>query len=145
MIAFFLSLWALVPSVNAWLDRKGAKRNYLLVGLVRGIAAVLHGALFFPSGFYFHGRPVWELSWGELLAIYIPIFLFQGTAFWILFELQMNAYRKKPWDYYDRKEKDSGWVDRFFAWAGPVAHKWAKGLALILCILSIITIYYQRS
>lgn len=145
MIAFFLSLWALVPSVNAWLDRKGAKRHYLLVNIIRGIAAVLHGALFFPTDFLFHGRHVWDLSWGELLAILVPIVVFHLTSFWILFELQLNAYRKKPWDYYDRKEKDSGWIDRFFAWAGPVAHKIAKGLALILCILAIITIYHQRS
>jgi hypothetical protein len=158
MIAFFLSLWSIVPSVNAWMDRKGAKRNYLLVGLVRGMAAVLHGALFFPSGFYFHGRPVWELSWGELLAIYVPIFLFQGTSFWILFELLLNILRKKlslniyseqSILYYDHKEKDSGWIDGFFKWlgpkAGPIAHAVAKVAALILCILSIITIYYQRA
>lgn len=139
-----LLLWLIAPITNAVLDRKGPKRVYWIVNLIRFMAAVLHGALFFPSSWMPWNTPINELSGWRLLMIWLPVLIFQMTSFWIVFELILNRFLKRPWLYYDHKEKDSGLIDRFFAWAGPTAHKVAKLAALILCILSAIVIILQR-
>ncbi len=124
MKEFFLTLWLLPISGNIYLDRKGRKPFYLAMFIIRGIAAICHGVLFNPQN----------------TADYLPVFIFQVTSFWLLFELGLNILQKRPLLYYDRKEGDSGWIDRFFAFVGPTWHAVAKFCALIVCILSIIYI-----
>jgi hypothetical protein len=125
MIAFFLLLWLIPIAANVLADRNGRKPNYLVMFILRGMAAILHGVLFEPDNF------------GE----YFPVLVFQVTSFWLIFEATLNYLREKPLLYYDTVEKDSGYIDRFFAWAGNPAHTIAKVCTLILCILSIIVIY----
>jgi len=125
MITLKLLLWLLPIGANIYADRKGRKPNYIQMFVIRGMAAIAHGILFNPHN-------MWD---------YAPVFVFQITSFWILFEIGLNIVTKKPILYYDRKEGDSGTIDRFFKWAGPGAHLVAKLAALVLCILSIIVIY----
>jgi hypothetical protein len=75
---------------------------------------------------------------------YWPLFLFQVTSFWLIFEIALNIVRGREVFYYDRKEKDSGWIDRFFAWAGPVWHFIAKLITFALMVWSIILIYKRN-
>ena len=126
-ITVFLLVWLLPIGANVWADRTGRKPNYLMMFILRGMAAILHGVMFQPE------------NWGE----YFPVFVFQVTSFWLFFEAALNIVRKKPLLYYDMKEGDSGWIDRFFKWTGKPAHTVAKIAALILMILSIIVIYHR--
>lgn len=136
-ILWRLLVWLIVPIVNAYADRKGAKRHYYIIFILRAGAAIVHGALFINDY-----KGYWYYWW--------PVLLFQVTSFWIFFELLLNIwwnrYHKDPREkrallYYDRKEKDSGWIDRFFAWTGPAMHTTAKILALAIMIFSTILIY----
>jgi len=133
MIALKLLVWLFVPMTNAWLDRKGAKRDYLVVNLIRGIVLIL----------YLGG--VWKVEGGydfiHDIGYLLPYVLYCFTSYWILFELLLNKLRGKDWLYYDTVEKDSGWVDRFFAWAGKETHYWIKFLAFVIMLVSILSIY----
>jgi hypothetical protein len=121
----FLLLWLIPIAVNIYTDRKGRKPNYLQMFIIRGMAAILHGILFNPHN----------------MLDYLPVFIFQVTSFWVLFEIGLNIIRKKPLLYYDQKELDSGILDRFFAKRGTTIHLIAKIVAVLLCILSVIVIY----
>lgn len=128
MTTFLLLLWLIPIAVNVYLDRNGRKPNYLKVNIARGMAAIVHGALFNPSNFY----------------DYLPVFIFQITTYWLFFELALNIIRGKELMYYDRFEKDSGYIDRFFAWAGRELHVICKFASLVFMILSIILIYMNH-
>ena len=128
MITIFLLLWLLPIAGNVYIDRTGRKPNYLIMFILRGMAAILHGILFNPHNLY----------------DYLPIFIFQITSFWIFFELGLNLVRGKHWLYYDKIEKDSGVIDRFFAWAGVKAHGIAKILCFVVMVLSIVVIYSRN-
>lgn len=127
-IALKLFLWLIPIGLNVYADKDGRKPNYLLMFVLRGAAAILHGVLFNPQD----------------VTDYWPVFLFQVTSFWLLFEIILNIVRGREVFYYDRKEKDSGWIDRFFAWAGPFWHFFAKIVAAALMVWSIIMIYKRN-
>lgn len=134
MTTLKLLVWLLPISVNIYADRNGAKRNYLIVNILRGMCMILHGAMFIDS---YEGY--WYYWW--------PVIVFELTSYWILFDIGVNYFQKRKefpnsWIlYYDKKEGDSGWVDRIFKWLGPVAHATAKMIALAAMIFSIILIY----
>lgn len=127
MITFFLLLWLIPIAGNVYLDRKGRKPIYLVMFVMRGMAAILHGVLFRPENF----------------SEYLPILIFQVTSFWLIFEAALNLVRGKELLYYDTTEHDSGYIDEFFTWAGKPAHTIAKVCTLFLCILSIVVIYMR--
>lgn len=116
--------WFLVIGINIYADRNGPVRNYLLVNIIRLMACILHGVLFDP-------QDIWD---------YLPVAAYQWSTYWLFFPLGLNIVTHKPLLYYDTKEKNSGWTDKFFAWAGPVAHAASKGVALGVLIWSLITI-----
>lgn len=129
MITWKLFVWVIVIAINVWFASKRQKPNYLVQGGLRGMASILHGALFISS------QDQWPL--------YLVLVIFQTTSFWIIFEIWLNIIWGEKLMYYDTKELDSGWIDRFFAWAGPGFHFAAKVGALIIMVLSIIVIYHQ--
>jgi hypothetical protein len=141
MITLVLFLWVVIISVFVYRDRNGRKPDYGLEYFFRSCAALAHMIIldllcnYFPDG-------GWE--WGDswmMIKLAIPVILFQMTSFWILFELSLNIYLGRELLYFDRKELDSGWIDKLFDRLGNVAHLLAKILVLIICILSIITLY----
>lgn len=132
MIFLKLALWLIAPLFNAWMDRKGAKRNYLIVNILRGMAVILHGSMFIYT---YEG-------WGYY---FLPVFLYEMTSFWLVFEIALNLWQKKPMLYYDTKEHDSGWTDKFFAWAGTGWHTAAKLAALVGMIAGILITYQRHS
>lgn len=123
-----LLLWLIPIAVNIYIDKDGKKPNYLMVFVVRGMAAILHGILFNPQ------------NWND----YFPVFIFQITSFWLLFEIGLNLLRGREVFYYDRKEHDSGWIDKIFDKLGNGAHLAAKVGCFVLMILSIIVIYAKH-
>lgn len=133
-ITIGLLLWLIPIAFNIYVDRNGAKRNYLMVNVLRGMAMIAHGIYFDPSDITEH--------W--------PVILFQFTSYWLVFEIGLNIVHKRIqqfgfWKgllYYDQSEGDSGWIDRLFKWTGPTFHAICKVMALIVCILSIICIYW---
>lgn len=127
-IAFKLLLWLIPIGLNVYADKDGRKPNYLLMFVLRGIAAILHGVLFNPQN----------------MGDYWPVLLFQVTSFWLIFEIALNIVRGREIFYYDMKEKDSGWLDRFFALTGPFWHFFAKLVTFALLIWSIILIYKRN-
>jgi hypothetical protein len=131
-----LLLWLIPIGANVWADRTGRKPNYLLMFILRGMAWILHMALWVPGDWA--GTDFEHWVWLKL--ILWPT-IFDLTSFWILFELGLNAFRHKGPLYYDHKEGDSGWIDRLFKWAGPKWHTAAKLLALAAMILAITRIY----
>lgn len=126
------------------ITRFGGKPNYLLYFIWRGGAAILHGILcliFLEDKYVDYGT----LSWWRLLFVWAPYVIFQVNSFWIVYELVRNIWTKAPYLlYYDTVEKDSGVVDRFFAWTGPTVHAYCKLLSLILVIISIIVIWTRH-
>jgi hypothetical protein len=127
-IALKLLLWLIPIGLNVYADKDGRKPNYLMMFVLRGAAAIIHGVLFNPQN----------------MTDYWPLFLFQVTSFWLIFEIALNIVRGREVFYYDRKEKDSGWIDRLFAWAGPVWHFIAKLITFALMVWSIILIYKRN-
>lgn len=123
-----LFIWFIPILANIIADRKGRKPNYLMMLVLRAMAAILHGALFITES-----NSYWWQWW--------PVILYQITSFWIFFELGLNFIRHNPPLYYDHKEGDSGWLDELFKWAGPVLHLIAKIVCLVLLIFSIWKIY----
>lgn len=142
-----LLLWHLVIlGFNIW-DRKvtknGGKPSYLQYFLIRGFAAIVHGGLMlivFEDAYTNYG----SLSGWQLLALWFPYLTFQVTTFWIQYELVRNHWSGEAFLYYDTVEKDSGIVDRFFAWTGPTYHALAKLIAFVICILCVIVIYTRH-
>jgi hypothetical protein len=131
-----LLLWLVPIALNVWADAKGRKPNYGMMFALRGFIAVTYQFFIVPPDMM-----PWTLSGWQLVMVWLPIMLFQTTSFWIIFELSLNIIQKRDnLLYYDIKEKDSGYIDRFFAWAGPTWHAVAKGLAFIVMVLSIAVI-----
>jgi hypothetical protein len=136
IIAIKLLSWLWPIAGNVYLDRNGAKRNYLQVNLIRGMFAIAHGILVLPKDYNYSSA-----SSLDLLLIWLPLLVFEFTSYWIFFELGLNIVRHRKLLYYDNKEGDSGYIDRFFKWAGPTWHAVAKILCFVLMVLSIIVIY----
>jgi hypothetical protein len=140
MTTLILFLWLIPIAINVYIDRHGKKPNYGIVFTIRGIAAILHGVLFdvvvgwFPPNLHLY-------SVHELFLMWLPLLLFQVTSYWIIFELAINRVTGKEWLYFDRHEKDSGWIDKIFDALGNGAHLAAKIMALIVCIVAIATLY----
>ena len=132
MITIKLIVWLLLIAFNVYLDRNGRKPDYLVTGILRGIAAILYLGL------------IWDVQGGYSLWTdfkeFWSLLLFMGTSYWLFFEVGLNYLRIKPLLYYDRIERDSGWIDRFFA-DHPKLHTPAKIFALCLMILALIDIY----
>lgn len=85
-----------------------------------------------------------SLSAWQLLALWAPYLGYQMTTFWIQYEIVRNEWSGEAWLYYDHQEKDSGIIDRFFAWAGPTFHAMAKLFALAVAVLCVILIYARH-
>lgn len=141
LITFILLLWLIPIVINVYIDRYGKKPHYSVVFIFRGGAAIIHGIIFDVVFDYFPND--WSAyNYWDTFLVYLPLLTFWTTSFWILFEIALNiAHGRNEILYYDRREGDSGWIDRFFKLAGPTAHLIAKILALIACVLSIINLY----
>lgn len=126
MMYKLLLIWLIPILINILVDTRGIKPHYFQTFIARGFAAVLHGGLIMDI-----------TEWNGYALV---VFIFQLTSYWILFEVGLNLWRGKPLLYYDTVEKDSGWIDRFFAWAGKKAHVYAKVLCFIIMILSIVVL-----
>ena len=147
MITLLLIIWIvlIIPAFNYYdyrVTRKGGKPEYKLYFIIKGALAIVHGALMLAvnqdSKTVYSDLTAWQLT-----VVWAPYLLFQITSFWIEYELIRNLWTRRQWDYYDSKEKDSGWIDRFFAWAGRPFHVFVKLCALAICVLSIIVIYQR--
>lgn len=74
--------------------------------------------------------------------------LFCFTSYWLVFEIALNVVRGRVkqlgfWKgllYFDTVEKDSGWIDGFFAKYKKL-HTPSKLFALLVMLVSIYTIY----
>lgn len=128
-----LLIWMIPIGLNIWADAKGRKPNYLAMFFLRGFAFIVYGVLW-PLPTY-----GWILKW-------LPVAIFQLTSYWLLFELGLNIIynihekEKRSLLYFDQKEGDSGWIDRFFK-RHPKLHTFAKVVSLILMVGAIIIIY----
>jgi len=130
IITIKLLLWFIVILANTTADASGRKPFYLVMFILRAMAAIVHGSLFVDTDYH------WMRYW-------IPVLTFEVTSFWIFFELILNIAQKRKLLYYDQKEGDSGWIDRFFKWAGPTWHLVAKIMVFVIMVLSIILVYYN--
>lgn len=146
MIAIILSIWIpIIGGFNIWdyfVTRHGGKPPYVVYWIVKGMAAIIHGAvclIFLEDQYYDYG----SLSFWQLVTVWAPYLGYQALSFWVVYELVRNWWTGKykiSWLYYDTEEKDSGWIDRVFAWLGPVFHAFAKVMALAIVIFCIILI-----
>lgn len=129
MTTLLLVLWLVVIAVNVYMDRKGPKRIYLVVNTIRGMAMIVHAALFgvTPTDYW-------------LLA---AIVTYQVTSYFIFFPLWLNIVTDKtPYlTYIDRIEGDSGWVDRYFAKRKPAVLVYWKLAALVGMTIALILVY----
>ncbi len=146
-IALLLLLWLVIIIIFNYIDwavtHDGGKPDYGKYFVMRGAAAILHGVLLLivnEDAYTNYG----SLSAWQLLILWLPYLGFQVCSFWILYELIRNKWTGRDWLYYDSEEKDSGFVDRFFAWAGPTYHGLAKIISLIICLLCIFLIWTRH-
>lgn len=147
-ILFLLILWCplAIGAFNYWdykVTKDGGKPSYLIYFLVRAGAAILHGSLMLIVLEDDHTN-YGDLSAWQLLALWAPYLSFQVTTFWIQYEITRNIWTNQAWLYYDQYEKDSGIIDRFFAWTGPTFHAMAKLFALAVAVLCVILIYSRH-
>jgi hypothetical protein len=147
MKILILLLWHLVIlGFNIWdrrVTKNGGKPSYLVYFLTRGIAAIVHGGVMliaFEDAYTNYG----QLSAWQLLILWVPYLIFQVCTFWVQYEICRNAWSNEALLYYDQFEKDSGIIDRFFAWTGPTAHAFAKVAALALSVLSAYLIWTRH-
>lgn len=122
MNQFILYLWVLYPIVEAVVQRltyfknltKKVRPNYLMIGIIRGIVAIAHGAVLDvqPDPWY---------QWPALVA-------FQIGTFWLLFDLVLNKLLGNKLDY---EGSNSGWLKGVPYW-----------LQAIIAIILIITGLY---
>jgi len=147
MKILILLLWhPIILGFNIWdkkITKNGGKPDYWKYRITRGMAAILHGALMlivFEDAYTNYG----ELSAWQLLALWFPYLTFQVCTFWIQYEICRNVWSGEAWLYYDTVEKDSGPVDRFFAWTGATFHAIAKVMALAVAVLSAWLIYTRH-
>jgi len=140
MIALKLLIWLIPITFNVWTDRKGRKPDYLVMFILRGCAAILYlGWVWDAQGGYHLIDDVVNLT---------PLVMFMVTSWWIFFEVGLNVVRGRVkqlgfWKgllYFDIVEKDSGWIDRFFAKYNKL-HTPTKLFALLIMLISIYTIY----
>lgn len=132
MITLKLLIWLLPISFNVWTDRKGRKPDYLVMFILRGCAAILYlGWVWDAQGGYSLIEDVVNLT---------PLVMFMITSWWLFFEVGLNYVRGKHLLYFDTVEKDSGWIDRFFAKYNKL-HTPTKLFALLIMLISIYTIY----
>ena len=142
-----LLLWhPIILLFNVWdkkITKNGGKPNYIVYFLVRGMAAVLHGGfmlIVFEDAYTDYG----SLTAWQLLILWFPYLTFQVCTFWIQYEICRNVWSNEALLYYDNSEKDSGVIDRFFAWTGPAFHVAAKIMALVFAFLSAWLIYTRH-
>jgi hypothetical protein len=132
MITLKLLIWLLPIAFNVWTDRKGRKPDYLVTFIIRGIASILYlGWVWDAQGGYHLIEDVVNLT---------PLIMFMVTSWWLFFEVGLNLVRGKNLLYFDTVEKDSGWIDKFFAKYQKL-HTPTKLFALLIMALSIYTIY----
>lgn len=143
MITLKLLIWLLPIAFNVWTDRKGRKPDYLVVNILRGCVLIFYlGGIWDVQGGY-HLVEDFKDNWS--------LTLFCFTSYWLLFEAGWNVVNGKLkqlgfWKsllYYDTVEKDSGWVDVFFAKYKKL-HTPAKLLALLLMIMALTDIYATK-
>jgi hypothetical protein len=133
IIAFKLLIWFVPIGLNIWADANGRKPNYVMMFFLRAFAFIAYGIL-------------WTLPTYDWFLKWWPVALYQLTSYWLLFELGLNiAYNIREKEsrsllYFDQKEKDSGWIDKFFA-RFPHLHTPAKIGSAIVMVVAIIFIY----
>ena len=84
-----LIFWLLIPLTNAFADAWIIERlkmpiDHLVEFLVRGMFAIVYGAIVFDAQAGTHGAMV---------------ILYEVTSFYVVFELALNMLRGKPWNY----------------------------------------------
>ena len=123
--------------VDYFVTHDGGKPNYTKYNATKAIVGLACAFL-------------WMMDFSSVSRFFLSGFvaaLFEVTSFWVLYELIRNLWSRdiKSWKdllYFDQEERDSGFVDRFFAYHGWTVHAWAKLAALILAIFSGILIAY---
>lgn len=87
-------LYILVDVIGNYIliEKLHTRPNYLVLFIIRGTSAILHGILLDTQ----------PSEWPELL-------VFQVTSFYLLFDILLNILRKKPLLY---RGKNSGWLDK---------------------------------
>lgn len=109
MNIIILFIWFLYPLAEAIAQRftyfkaNPIRPNYLMLFLIRGIAAIIHAALLDvqPNPWY---------QWPALL-------LFQIGTFWLLFDPILNMLRKKKFSY---EGINSGWLKGIPYWTQAI-------------------------
>jgi hypothetical protein len=114
-MAYWLIFIVVDILLNWQMIRRGVKPIYLVSFFYRGITAILHGGLIMNVH-----------NWRD----YWPVFVFQTTSFWILFDLGLNLLRGKPWWY---KGASSGYLDRI-----PTSPFWVLKLLAIGLLFAIL-------
>jgi hypothetical protein len=101
---FSLIIWiALVIGeafIHAEMFKRGVKPIYLQWAIIRGIMAILHGIF---SDIISKDLALFSMR------DYLPLFFFQVTSHYLIFDYTLNKLRKKDWDY---RGEDSGWLDK---------------------------------
>lgn len=143
MITLALITWLIPIAINIYVDRHGAKRNYLQVNSIRGFVLIVHSVIFFKlEGGDFYWRDIQRNA---------PIVTFYISSYWIFFDAGLNVVTGRVkqlgfWKgilYRDTKEKDSGWIEKLFV-NNTVGYVVSKSIALLLLICSIIIIYVNN-
>lgn len=144
MVTLILLLWLIPIGANIYIDSDGQKPNYMVVFIVRAMAAIMH-CLLLEVTCHIFPEDIYSLTAWEYLVVILPTFTFQVTSFWIFFEFGLNTVRGRELFYFDRKERDSGWIDKLFDRLGNGAHLAAKIVAFVVCVVCIFIIYQQAS
>jgi hypothetical protein len=120
-------IWLLYPLIEAFIQSrliaKGWKPIYFQLFIIRGMVSIGHGI-------FMGAEPVVE---------YPLLVVFQACTFWVVFDLLLNYFRNKPWNYIG---KNSGWIDRIGSegnfWTGLY---WAFKILAVLISLVIFMIW----
>lgn len=114
-ITIWILIVVLTTFIHYWMISRNVKPIYLQWFVIRAIAAILHAILADVSNV--------NLTL-EGMIDYWPLFFFQISSYYLIFDPLLNRLRGLTWIY---KGKDSGWMDK-------LPHKWYIAVK-ILCIV----------
>lgn len=111
------------------IEKKKSTPNYLQSFIIRAMAAIIHGA--YLDMVYNVFGDVSGYGYWDLIKLLAPVFIFQASLFYTLFDPILNKLRDKPFTHLGK----GNWLDRLLQ-KSDMVYWLLKVAALFLFIVS---------
>jgi hypothetical protein len=128
-MGFFIGLWVVLVLITDkihyyWITRN-VKPVYRQWFIIRGMMALIHAVL----------TDELVIRWSmQTMKDYWPMFLFQISSYYLIFDPVLNWMRGLSWRY---QGEESGWMDKLPTWA----YLTAKVLCVVVLVYSLTILF----